>query len=85
MTSPGQISAAMGTPGTTPRILTAWRVQVCDLLTPTRQRRSACFTASLLTGKTTARLGFEFVTKNEAGFQSIDQATPLRVLLTNSI
>lgn len=34
--------------------------------------------ASLLTGKTTARLGFEFVTKNEAGFQSIDQATPLR-------
>ena len=33
--------------------------------------------ASLLTGKTTARLGFEFVTKNAAGFQSIDQPTPL--------
>ncbi|MCH1496925.1 MAG: sulfatase [Rubripirellula sp.] len=34
--------------------------------------------ASLLTGKTTARLGFEFVTKNAAGYQSIDQPTPLR-------
>ena len=34
--------------------------------------------ASLLTGKTTARLGFEFVTKNEAGFQKIDDETPLK-------
>ena len=34
--------------------------------------------ASLLTGKTTARLGFEFVTKNAAGSQSIDQTTLLR-------
>ncbi|MEM1224504.1 MAG: sulfatase [Planctomycetota bacterium] len=34
--------------------------------------------ASLLTGKTTARLGFEFVTKNEPGFQQLDAKTPLR-------
>ena len=34
--------------------------------------------ASILTGKTTARLGFEFVTKNEAGFQKMDMATPLK-------
>ncbi|MDA9777099.1 sulfatase [Rubripirellula sp.] len=34
--------------------------------------------ASLLTGKSTARLGFEFVTKNELGTQQIDQATPLQ-------
>ena len=33
--------------------------------------------ASLLTGKTTARLGFEFVTKNESGYQRIDSKTPL--------
>ena len=33
--------------------------------------------ASLLTGKTTARLGFEFVTKNEPGYQNIDADTPL--------
>ena len=34
--------------------------------------------ASILTGKTTARLGFEFVTKDKPGFQVIDQPTPLR-------
>jgi len=34
--------------------------------------------ASILTGKTTARLGFEFVTKNEPGFQKIDMVTPLK-------
>ena len=34
--------------------------------------------ASLMTGKTTARLGFEFVTKNEAGFQNIEGETLLR-------
>ena len=34
--------------------------------------------ASILTGKTTARLGFEFVTKNEPGSQRIDMATPLK-------
>ncbi|MEM6692175.1 MAG: sulfatase-like hydrolase/transferase, partial [Planctomycetota bacterium] len=34
--------------------------------------------ASLLTGKTTARLGFEFVTKNKPGFQQLDVETPLR-------
>lgn len=33
--------------------------------------------ASILTGKTTARLGFEFVTKNEPGQQQIDLPTPL--------
>ena len=33
--------------------------------------------ASLLTGKTTARLGFEFVTKNEPGRQKLDADTPL--------
>lgn len=34
--------------------------------------------ASLLTGKTTARLNFEFVTKNAAGHQQLDAPTPLR-------
>ena len=34
--------------------------------------------ASLLTGKSTARLGFEFVTKNEPGHQKIDQATRMK-------
>ncbi len=34
--------------------------------------------ASILTGKTTARLNFEFVTKNEPGYQQIDAKTPLR-------
>ena len=34
--------------------------------------------ASILTGKTTARLHFEFVTKNEAGFQKIDGDVPLK-------
>lgn len=34
--------------------------------------------ASILTGKTTARLGFEFVTKNEPGFQKVDMVTPLK-------
>ena len=34
--------------------------------------------ASILTGKTTARLNFEFVTKDEAGFQKLDTETPLR-------
>lgn len=34
--------------------------------------------AALLTGKTTARLGFEFVTKNEPGFQKLDAETPLQ-------
>jgi uncharacterized sulfatase len=34
--------------------------------------------ASILTGKTTARLGFEFVTKNEPGYQKLDAPTPLR-------
>ncbi|WP_166822918.1 sulfatase [Thalassoroseus pseudoceratinae] len=33
--------------------------------------------ASLLTGKTTARLGFEFVTKNKPGHQQLDADTPL--------
>lgn len=34
--------------------------------------------ASILTGKTTARLNFEFVTKNEAGFQKIEGETKLK-------
>ncbi len=34
--------------------------------------------ASILTGKTTARLNFEFVTKNEPGYQQLDTKTPLR-------
>jgi uncharacterized sulfatase len=34
--------------------------------------------ASILTGKTTARLNFEFVTKNEAGFQNIEGETSLK-------
>ena len=34
--------------------------------------------ASILTGKTTARLNFEFVTKNEPGFQKIEGETPLK-------
>jgi len=34
--------------------------------------------ASILTGKTTARLNFEFVTKNEAGFQKIEGETSLK-------
>lgn len=34
--------------------------------------------ASILTGKTTARLHFEFVTKDKPGHQQIDSATPLR-------
>lgn len=34
--------------------------------------------AAILTGKTPARLNFEFVTKNEPGFQQIDQPTPLK-------
>lgn len=33
--------------------------------------------ASLLTGKTTARLGFEFVTKDKPGHQKLDADTPL--------
>ncbi|QEG38235.1 sulfatase [Roseimaritima ulvae] len=33
--------------------------------------------ASILTGKTVARLGFEFVTKNTPGRQSLDTAVPL--------
>ena len=33
--------------------------------------------ASLLTGKTTARLHFEFVTKNEPGLQKLDAPTPI--------
>ncbi len=34
--------------------------------------------ASILTGKTTARLNFEFVTKNEPGGQKLDAKTPLQ-------
>ena len=34
--------------------------------------------ASILTGKTTARLNFEFVTKNEPGFQKIEGTTALQ-------
>ena len=34
--------------------------------------------AAIMTGKTTARLHFEFVTKNEPGFQKIEGPTPLR-------
>ncbi|PAY16466.1 arylsulfatase [Rhodopirellula sp. SM50] len=34
--------------------------------------------ASLLTGKTTARLGFEFVTKDQPGFQKIEGTTMLQ-------
>lgn len=34
--------------------------------------------ASILTGKTTARLGFEFVTKNEPGSQQLDMSVPLQ-------
>lgn len=34
--------------------------------------------ASILTGKTTARLGFEFVTKNAAGHQKLDAPVPLQ-------
>lgn len=34
--------------------------------------------ASILTGKTPARLGFEFVTKNQPGHQQIDTRVPLR-------
>lgn len=34
--------------------------------------------ASILTGKTTARLNFEFVTKNKAGHQKLDAKTPLK-------
>jgi arylsulfatase A-like enzyme len=34
--------------------------------------------AALLTGKTTARLGFEFVTKNEPGHQQIEGEVPLQ-------
>jgi len=34
--------------------------------------------ASILTGKTPARLGFEFVTKNEAGHQQLDIEAPLK-------
>lgn len=34
--------------------------------------------ASILTGKTVARLGFEFVTKNDAGFQKLDSDVPLK-------
>lgn len=34
--------------------------------------------ASILTGKTTARLGFEFVTKNEPGNQQLDTPVPLQ-------
>lgn len=34
--------------------------------------------ASILTGKTTARTNFEFVTKNEPGFQKVEGETPLR-------
>jgi uncharacterized sulfatase len=34
--------------------------------------------AAILTGKTTARLNFEFVTKNEPGFQKIEGQTPLK-------
>ena len=34
--------------------------------------------ASMLTGKSPARLGFEFVTKNESGHQQLDMDVPLR-------
>lgn len=34
--------------------------------------------ASILTGKTTARTNFEFVTKDKPGFQQIEGETPLR-------
>jgi len=34
--------------------------------------------ASILTGKTPARLNFEFVTKNSVGFQEVDQEVPLQ-------
>ncbi|MEM8669698.1 MAG: sulfatase [Planctomycetota bacterium] len=34
--------------------------------------------ASILTGKPPARLGFEFVTKNESGYQQLDTDVPLR-------
>lgn len=34
--------------------------------------------ASILTGKTPARLGFEFVTKNDAGHQQLDTDVPLQ-------
>lgn len=34
--------------------------------------------ASILTGKATARLGFEFVTKNEPGHQKLDSEVPLK-------
>lgn len=34
--------------------------------------------ASILTGKAVARLGFEFVTKNQAGHQQIDTSVPLQ-------
>lgn len=34
--------------------------------------------ASILTGKTTARLGFEFVTKNRSGLQQLDAEVPLQ-------
>ncbi len=34
--------------------------------------------ASILTGKTPARLHFEFVTKNDAGFQQLDTQVPLQ-------
>ncbi|MCA9138644.1 MAG: sulfatase [Planctomycetales bacterium] len=34
--------------------------------------------ASILTGKTTARLGFEFVTKDKPGYQKIDDTTLLK-------
>jgi len=34
--------------------------------------------ASILTGKTPARLGFEFVTKNEVGHQQLDTKVPLQ-------
>ena len=34
--------------------------------------------ASILTGKTPARLGFEFVTKHESGYQKLDSEVPLK-------
>ncbi|MBN2291960.1 MAG: sulfatase [Pirellulales bacterium] len=34
--------------------------------------------ASILTGKTVPRVGFEFVTKNEPGYQKLDSDVPLR-------
>ncbi len=34
--------------------------------------------ASILTGKTPARLGFEFVTKNDAGHQQLDAVVPMK-------